>query len=55
MDGQSSAVEEISSNLSNVDQVTRSNASASEEITSTILELSKIADSTRRETDKFIC
>jgi methyl-accepting chemotaxis protein len=55
MDGQSAAVEQISVNLSNVDQVTRSNAAASEEITSTIIELSKIADSTRRETDKFVC
>ncbi len=55
MDGQSAAVEEISVNLSNVDQVTKSNAAASEEITSTIIELSKIANNTRQETDKFVC
>jgi methyl-accepting chemotaxis protein len=36
-----------------VDNIARSNAAASEEITATVIELSKIADATRREVEKF--
>ena len=53
LEQQSAAVEEINANLSNVDNIARSNAAASEEITATGIELSKIADATRREVEKF--
>jgi methyl-accepting chemotaxis protein len=53
LEQQSAAVEEINANLSNVDNIARSNAAASEEITATVIELSKIADATRREVEKF--
>jgi methyl-accepting chemotaxis protein len=39
--------------VTNLNQIGQSNASASEEITATVLELAKIADSTRREVEKF--
>ena len=54
LEEQSSAVEQINANLSSVDTIARSNAAASEEITETVMELSKIADSTRREVEKFV-
>jgi methyl-accepting chemotaxis protein len=54
LEEQSSAVEQINANLSSVDNIARSNSAASEEITETVMELSKIADSTRREVEKFI-
>jgi len=54
LEQQSTAVEQINANLSSVDSIARSNAAASEEITETVMELSKIADSTRREVEKFI-
>ena len=50
---QSAAVEEINSNLSNLDRIATSNASASEEITATVIELSKLADQTRQDLGKF--
>jgi methyl-accepting chemotaxis protein len=50
---QSSAVEQINVNLNNLDQIARSNAAASEEIAATVVELSKIADATRREVQRF--
>ncbi len=53
LEQQSAAVEEINANLSNVDSIARSNAAASEEITATVIELSKIADATRREVERF--
>lgn len=53
LEEQSAAVEQINSNLINVNQIAQSNAAASEEITATVIELSKIADATRREVDKF--
>jgi len=54
LEEQSAAVEQINSNLSSVDTIARSNAAASEEITETVMELSKIADATRREVEKFV-
>jgi methyl-accepting chemotaxis protein len=54
LEEQSSAVEQINANLTSVDTIARSNAAASEEITETVMELSKIADSTRREVEKFV-
>jgi methyl-accepting chemotaxis protein len=50
---QSSAVEQIHVNLNNLDQIARSNSAASEEIAATVVELSKIADATRREVQRF--
>ncbi len=53
MEEQSAAVEQINSNLHSVNQIARSNAAASEEITATVMELSKIANATRQEVEKF--
>jgi len=53
LEQQSAAMEEINMNLNNVDSIARSNAAASEEITATIVELSRIADATRREVERF--
>lgn len=53
LEEQSTAVEQINANLSSVDAIARSNASASEEITATVLELSRIADATRQEVARF--
>ncbi len=50
---QSSAVEQININLNNLDQIARSNSAASEEIAATVVELSKIADATRKEVQRF--
>ena len=52
---QSAAVEEINSNLGSLDQIARSNASASEEMTETVVELSKLADQSRSEVERFTC
>jgi len=54
LEEQSTAVEQINANLASVDGIARSNSSASEEITATVMELSKIADSTHREVQKFV-
>jgi methyl-accepting chemotaxis protein len=53
LEQQSSAVDQINANLTNLDQIARSNSSASEEIAATVVELSKIADATRREVQRF--
>lgn len=53
LEEQSSAVEEINSNLTSLNAIARSNAAASEEMTATVIELSKIADSTRQQVDRF--
>jgi methyl-accepting chemotaxis protein len=53
LEQQSSAVEQINVNLTNLDQIARSNSAASEEIAATVVELSKIADATRREVQRF--
>jgi methyl-accepting chemotaxis protein len=53
LEQQSSAVEEINANLSSLDQIARNNATASEQITASVLELSKIADATRHEVERF--
>jgi methyl-accepting chemotaxis protein len=39
--------------VTTLNQIAQSNASASEEITATVIELSKIADNTRREVEQF--
>jgi len=53
LEQQSSAVEQINANLNNLDQIAQSNSAASEEIAATVVELSKIADATRREVQRF--
>ena len=53
LEQQSQAVQEINANVSNLNQIGQSNAAASEQITATVLELAKIADSTRREVERF--
>lgn len=53
LEQQSAAVDQINGNLNNLDQIARSNSSASEEIAATVVELSKIADATRREVQRF--
>ena len=53
LEQQSSAVHEINANVTNLNQIGQSNAAASEEITATVVELSRIADTTRREVEKF--
>ena len=47
------AVQDINHNMANLNKIAESNAAASEEITATLIELSKIADGTRREAHKF--
>jgi hypothetical protein len=50
---QSSALQEIDVNVANLNQIAASNASASEELTATAIELAKIADNNRREVETF--
>ena len=53
LEEQSRAVDEINANLTSVDMIARGNASATEEITASVMELSRIAESTRLEVDRF--
>jgi methyl-accepting chemotaxis protein len=53
LEEQSTAVDQINQNLNNLDHIARSNSAASEEIAATVVELSKIADATRREVQRF--
>ena len=53
LEQQSSAVEEINSNVGSLNRIAQSNSAASEEITFTVIELSKLADSTRQQIEKF--
>jgi methyl-accepting chemotaxis protein len=46
-------VHEIAANLESLDHIARSNANASEEITASVMELAKIADSTRNSLSTF--
>jgi methyl-accepting chemotaxis protein len=50
---QSSALQEIDANVANLSHIAGSNASASDELTATAIELAKIADNNRREVAKF--
>ncbi len=50
---QSSAVQEISANVESLNSIARSNANASEEITASVIGLSRVADSTRRNLANF--
>jgi methyl-accepting chemotaxis protein len=53
MEQQSAAVEEINANMGNLNQIAENNANASEEITATVIELSRLADATRNEVTQF--
>jgi methyl-accepting chemotaxis protein len=53
LEQQSAAVEEINSNLGSLDRIAVSNAAASEEITATVMELSKLAEQTRQDLGRF--
>ena len=53
LEEQSAAVDQINTNLTNLDHIAQSNASASEEITATVMELTKIAEATRAEVQRF--
>lgn len=53
LEQQSSSVEQITQNISGLDKIARSNAAAAEQITATVIELAQIADSTRKEVEKF--
>ncbi len=46
-------VQEINENVSNLDKIAHSNSAASEELAASMIELSRVADSTRREISKF--
>lgn len=50
---QTRMIQEINSSVENLEQIARSNSSASEELAAAMIELSKVADSTRREITKF--
>jgi hypothetical protein len=50
---QSSALQEIDVNVANLNQIAASNASASEELTATAIQLARIADNNRREVEAF--
>ncbi len=53
LEEQSTAVDEINANLGSLDKIARSNAAASEEIAATVVELSRLADTTRQEVERF--
>ena len=53
LEQQSHSVQEINANVGNLNHIAQSNAAASEEITATVVELAKIADSTRGEVERF--
>ena len=47
-------VHEINENVSNLDKIAHSNSAASEELAASMIELSRVADSTRKEIKKFV-
>jgi methyl-accepting chemotaxis protein len=50
---QTRMIQEINGSVENLEHIARSNSTASEELAATMIELSKVADSTRREITKF--
>lgn len=50
---QTRMMQEINSSVESLDHIARSNSAASEELAASMIELSRVADSTRREIDKF--
>ncbi|MFZ2853585.1 MAG: methyl-accepting chemotaxis protein [Rhodocyclaceae bacterium] len=53
MEQQNAAISEINANVGSLNRIASANASAAEEITSTVIELARLADGTRREVEKF--
>ena len=53
MQQQSSAVDDIRKSVEELEKIGENNASASEEVTATMFELSRLADQTRSEVEKF--
>ncbi|TAN48672.1 MAG: PAS domain S-box protein [Methylococcaceae bacterium] len=53
LEQQNASIREIKSNVEDLDKIAAANAAASEEITATVMELAKLADSTRSEITKF--
>ena len=53
LEQQSAAVHEINANVTSLSKIGQSNATASEEITATVVELAKLAGNTRHEVCKF--
>ncbi len=53
LEQQNAALQGINDNVFSLNQIGQSNASASEEITATVVELAKIAGNTRKQMDKF--
>ncbi|MGE5548746.1 MAG: methyl-accepting chemotaxis protein [Solirubrobacterales bacterium] len=53
MTQQASSVEEINANVKNLSKIGETNATAAEEITATMVELARLADQTRRQTQQF--
>jgi methyl-accepting chemotaxis protein len=50
---QTRMIQEINSSVENLEQIARSNSAASEELAASMIELSRVADSTRTEITKF--
>jgi methyl-accepting chemotaxis protein len=50
---QTRMIQEINTSVENLEQIARSNSAASEELAASMIELSKVADSTRTEITKF--
>ncbi len=50
---QTGTMQEINNNVMNLDKIANSNSAASEELAASMIELSKVADSTRREIERF--
>lgn len=53
LEQQNASIREIKTNVEDLDKIAAANAAASEEITATVMELAKLADSTRGEITKF--
>ncbi|PQA81390.1 hypothetical protein C5F52_19490 [Limnohabitans sp. TS-CS-82] len=50
---QTRTMQEINNSVSNLEKIAHTNSAASEELAASMIELSKVADSTRREIEKF--
>jgi len=50
---QTRMIQEINNNVENLESIARTNSAASEELAAAMIELSRVADSTRREINKF--
>ncbi|MFZ2853502.1 MAG: nitrate- and nitrite sensing domain-containing protein [Rhodocyclaceae bacterium] len=53
MEQQNTAIGEINTNVGSLNRIASANATAADEITSTVIELARLADGTRREVERF--